>query len=131
MSKLLFSVLAASLAVLSAPTAAQETKPMGFFVTSVGMGDGANLGGIEGGDAHCAKLAAAAGSKGRTWKAYLSTYHKDKRGISARDRIGKGPWYHKKGVLIAEDLDQLHIMPNLVKGTALDENGNLIKGRGS
>lgn len=130
MSKLSFLVLAASLAVLSAPAAAQETKPMGFFVTSTGIGDGANLGGIEGGDAHCAKLATAAGSKGRTWKAYLSTYHEDKRGISARDRIGKGPWYNAKGVLIAEDLDQLHIMPNLVKRTALDENGNIIKGRG-
>ena len=82
------------------------------------------------GDAHCAKLAAAAGSEGRTWRAYLSTYHKDKRGISARDRIGKGPWHNAKGVLIAEDLDQLHIMPNIVKRTALDENGNIVKGRG-
>lgn len=130
MGKVTFFALAASIAVLATPAIAQDTKPMGFFVTSVGMGDGANLGGIEGGDAHCAKLATAAGSKGRTWRAYLSTYHKDKRGISARDRIGKGPWYNAKGVLIAEDLDQLHIMPNIVKGTALDENGNLVKGRG-
>lgn len=127
-----FTTLAAagSLAVLSASAIAQDSKPMGFFVTSVGIGDGANLGGLEGADAHCTKLAAAAGSTGRDWKAYLSTYEKDKRGISARDRIGKGPWHNAKGVLIAEDLDQLHIMPNLLKRTALDENGNGIKGRG-
>lgn len=130
MNTITLLALAASVAVLSTPAAAQDAKPMGFFVTSVGIGDGANLGGIEGGDAHCTKLATAAGSTGRTWVAYLSTYHEDKRGISARDRIGKGPWYNAKGVLIAEDLDQLHIMPNILKRTALDENGNEIKGRG-
>ncbi len=113
------------------PALAQDAKPMGFFVTSVGMGDGGNLGGLDGADAHCAKLAEAAGSTGRTWRAYLSTWEgKEKRGTSARDRIGTGPWYNAKGELIAEDLDQLHIMPNLVKKTALDENGNVIKGRG-
>ena len=130
MNKTMLLAAACSLAVFSAPATAQDAKPMGFFVTSVGMGDGANLGGLDGADAHCSKLATAAGSTGRDWKAYLSTYEKDKRGISARDRIGKGPWYNAKGVLIAEDLDQLHIMPNLLKRTALDENGNGIKGRG-
>lgn len=103
---------------------------MGFFVTSVGVGDGANLGGLAGADAHCAKLASAAGSKGRTWRAYLSTQVQGKRGISARDRIGKGPWYNAAGELIASDLDDLHISPNIVKRTALDENGHGIKGRG-
>lgn len=102
---------------------------MGFFVTSVGMGNGANLGGLAGADAHCAKLATAAGSKGRTWRAYLSTQEKGKRGISARDRIGNGPWYNANGELIASDLDQLHISPNIVKRTAVDENGNKINGR--
>lgn len=130
MKNIMLSALAATVVVLSAPAMAQDAKPMGFFVTSVGVGVGANLGGLDGADAHCTKLASAAGSTGRTWKAYLSTYHKDKRGISARDRIGQGPWYNAKGVLIAEDLDQLHIMPNLLKRTALDENGNGIKGRG-
>lgn len=116
-------------AVISSAAVAQE-KSMGFFITSVGSGNGGNLGGLEGADAHCAKLAEAAGSTGRTWKAYLSTQEDGKRGISARDRIGKGPWHNAKGVLIASDLDQLHLAPNLVKSTGLDENGDLINGRG-
>lgn len=128
--KSLFAAAAVT-ALAFTPALAQDAKPMGFFVTSVGMGDGGNLGGLDGADAHCAKLAEAAGSTGRTWRAYLSTWEgKEKRGISARDRIGAGPWHNAKGDLIAKDLDELHIMPNLVKGTALDENGNLVKGRG-
>jgi hypothetical protein len=116
--------------LLGNPSAIAGDHPMGFFVTSVGIGDGANLGGLAGGDAHCKKLAEAAGSKGRTWRAYLSTQVKSGRGISARDRIGRGPWYNAKGDLIASDLDQLHINPNLVKRTAVDENGELVNGRG-
>jgi hypothetical protein len=124
-----FLVAATSLiAAYAAPAVAAD--PMSFFVTSGGMGDGANLGGLAGADAHCAKLATAAGSTGQTWHAYLSTQVEGKRGISARDRIGNGPWHNAKGVLIANDLDQLHILPNLVKSTALDENGALVKGRG-
>ena len=92
-----FLVSIATALILSG-TAAQgsDDPPMGFFVTSVGMGDGANLGGLEGADAHCTKLAEAAGSKGRTWRAYLSTQEEGKRGISARNRIGSGPWYQCK-----------------------------------
>ncbi len=114
------------------PMALAGDHPMSFFVTSTGLGDGANLGGLAGGDAHCKKLAEAAGSNGRTWRAYLSTQVTDNkmRGISARDRIGNGPWYNARGDLIASDLDQLHISPNLVKRTAVDENGNMVKGRG-
>ncbi len=108
---------------------AQDAKSS-FFVTSKGLGDGANLGGLEGADAHCAALAEAAGISGKTWRAYLSTQEEDKRGISARDRIGDGPWHNVKGVSIANNLDELHILPNLYKSTALDENGNLVKGRG-
>jgi hypothetical protein len=106
--------------------------PMGFFVTSQSIGNGGDLGGLKGADMHCTALAEKAGSKGRTWRAYLSTQSSDgkMRGKSARDRIGIGPWYNANGVLIASDLDQLHIMPNLVKRTAVDENGNSIKGRG-
>lgn len=106
--------------------------PMGFFVTSQAIGNGADLGGLEGADAHCQKLAEAAGAGDRTWHAYLSTQSTDgkTRGNSARDRIGIGPWYNAHGELIASDLDDLHISPNIVKRTALDENGNLIKGRG-
>lgn len=122
---------AAGLVVLcSAALAFDKEPPLGFFVTSVGMGDGGNLGGLKGADAHCQKLAEAAGSKGRTWRAYLSTQEEGKRGLSARYRIGQGPWYNANGDLIAVDIDQLHINPNLVKRTAVDENGNRIKGRG-
>ena len=126
----IMGVVAGALALASAPAHAAGEHSMGFFVTSVGMGDGANLGGLEGADAHCAKLAAAAGSTGRTWRAYLSTQVEGKRGISARDRIGLGPWYNANGELIASDLDDLHISPNLTKRTAVDENGNRVKGRG-
>ncbi len=121
---------AAILAMTSAPLAFSGDHPMGFFVTGVGMGDGANLGGLEGADAYCGKLAEAAGTTGRTWRAYLSTQEKDRRGISARDRIGLGPWYNANGELIASDIDQLHLNPNIVPRTAVDENGNRVKGRG-
>ena len=116
--------------LVSAPLAAAQDQPMGFFITSVGMGQGGNLGGLDGADAYCAKLAEAAGSTGRTWRAYLSTQVEGKRGISARDRIGPGPWYNAAGELTASDVDELHLSPNIVKRTALDENGNRVKGRG-
>ena len=110
---------------------AQQGHPMSFFITSVGLGDGGNLGGLEGADAHCQALAEEADAGDRTWRAYLSTQTVDDvRGVSARDRIGIGPWYNARGELIASDLDQLHISPNIFKRTALDENGNLVNGRG-
>jgi len=94
---------------------------MSFFVTSAGSGDGANLGGIEGADAHCQKLAAAAGAGG-TWVAYLST--QGENAINARDRIGTGPWYNAKGVMVAKDLADLHQDGvNINHETALDEHG--------
>lgn len=123
-------VLAAAAVALAAPAAMADNPPMGFFVTSVGMGDGANLGGLEGADAHCASLAEAAGTTGREWRAYLSTQEEGKRGVSARYRIGAGPWYNANGELIAVDLDQLHLNPNIIKRTAVDENGNPVKGVG-
>ena len=76
-----------------------EERPMGFFVTSVGMGKGADLGGLEGADAHCNKLAEAVGADDRDWRAYLSTEEEGKRGIFARSRIGNGPWYNARGIL--------------------------------
>ena len=118
------------IALTGTPLLAANDPPMGFFVTSVGIGKGADLGGLEGADAHCTRLAEAAGSTGRTWRAYLSTQVTEGRGISARDRIGSGPWYNARGELIAVDIDQLHLNPNIVKRTALDEKGNLVKGRG-
>ncbi len=126
------SVLAAiglAVAATALPLHAQDTS-MSFFITSEGSGKGGDLGGLEGADAHCAKLAEAAGITGKNWAAYLSTQEEGKRGVSARDRIGAGPWHNAKGDMIAADVDQLHIMPNIVKSTALDENGNLVNGRG-
>jgi len=127
------AILAAAAASLIASvpgTATAQDSSMSFFVTSVGSGNGGNLGGLSGADAHCDKLAAAAGSTGKTWRAYLSTQEEGKRGVSARDRVGSGPWHNAKGVLIANDLDQLHLNPNIIKTTALDESGNLVNGRG-
>jgi len=128
---LLKIIVPACLAIaMNTAAASAGDHSMGFFVTSTGIGDGGNLGGLDGADAHCAGLATTAGSSGRTWRAYLSTQVEGKRGISARDRIGQGPWYNAVGELIAGDLDELHISPNLVKRTAVDENGNQVKGRG-
>ncbi|MCB2106062.1 MAG: hypothetical protein KDE14_00120 [Rhodobacteraceae bacterium] len=80
-----------------------------FFVTSVGMGDGANLGGLSGADAHCQQLAAAAGYGEATWRAYLSTTAMGREpAVNARDRIGSGPWYNVKGALIARTVSELH-----------------------
>ncbi len=107
-----------------------EARSMSFFVTSVGMGNGANLGGLEGADKHCQKLATAAGAGNRTLRAYLSTEESDKRGVFARHRIGQGPWYNAHGVLIAANLTDLHLYNKTITlETALDENGNRIKGR--
>lgn len=105
---------------------------MGFFVTSVGAGKGADLGGLAGADQHCQSLAAAAGAGGKTWRAYLSTQGKDGvPTVNARDRIGKGPWSNAKGSLIARDVDQLHSAGNNIsKQTALNEKGELVLGRG-
>lgn len=120
-----------SIAALAVANPIYSQDPtMSFFVTSIGSGKGADLGGLEGADAHCTTLAEDAGVKGKTWAAYLSTQEEGKRGVSARDRIGQGPWFNAKGELVANTLDHLHIMPNIGKTTALDENGDLVNGRG-
>ena len=123
--------LSVALIAVSCATAvhAQEAD-MSFFITSIGLGDGANLGGLEGADAHCQSLAEAAGSEGQEWRAYLSTQIPQGRGISARDRIGSGPWHNANGELIAENIDQLHVLPNIYTSTALNENGEQINHRG-
>ena len=109
-----------------APVFGQGTSTeMSFFVTSAGLGDGANLGGLAGADAHCQQLAAAAGAGDRTWVAYLSTQGAE--AINARDRIGTGPWYNAAGTLIAEDLAGLHQDGvNINSETALDETGTMV-----
>ena len=93
---------------LSAPAQAQQAT-MSFFVTSVGKGNGADLGGLAGADAHCQALAKAAGSTETNWRAYLSTTEPGGvAGVNARDRIGKGPWQNAKGVVVAKNVEDLH-----------------------
>jgi len=103
---------------------APKTNEMTFFITSKGPGNGADLGGLDGADLQCQILAESAGSS-KTWHAYLSG-----TGVNARDRIGTGPWYNAKGILIATDLDNLHSNNNISKETALNEKGEVINGRG-
>jgi hypothetical protein len=118
----------ALLASVGAPAVAQQSN-MSFFVTSVGLAKGADLGGLEGADRHCQSLAAAAGAGSKTWHAYLST--QGANAINAKDRIGNGPWSNAKGVQIAANVADLHSDNNKVnKETALDEKGQPIKGRG-
>jgi hypothetical protein len=122
----LLSLIIAVCAV--APPAAQN-QPVGFFVSSVGSGMGGNLGGLAGADKHCQALAAKAGAGNRTWRAYLSTSNPD---VHARERIGNGPWYNVKGVLIASSVADLHSdKANINNDTALDEQGRQINPQGA
>jgi len=108
-------------------------KAMTFFVTSTGPGKGGDLGGIDGADQHCQSLAKAAGAGDRNWRAYLSTQGtstSDPKVVHARDRIGSGPWYNAKGVLVAKSVDDLHSPnSNLTHQTAVDEKGAIVNGR--
>jgi len=125
----LATVALSALAISGAAEAQQGG--MSFFVTSAGIGKGADLGGIEGADRHCQQLAQAAGAGGRTWHAYLSTQAADaKPALNARDRIGKGPWLNAKGTVVAKDVDELHGANNLTKQTDLTERGEVVNGRG-
>jgi hypothetical protein len=114
-------------AVTLAGSACSRHAPdkMSFFVTSVPVGNGGSIGGLAGADAHCQKLAEAAGSKGRTWRAYLSAAPEGgHEAVHARDRIGTGPWFNSRGEQIAANLDDLHGPNNRIgRGTALAENG--------
>jgi hypothetical protein len=129
--------LTALATLLAACATTPSSGPMGFFLTSAGPGKGADLGGLAGADAHCQKLAAAAGAGKRTWRAYLSTSAVAAAGgsaaaaaVHARDRIGKGPWFNAKGELVARDVEHLHGANNLTKATALTETGAVVNGRG-
>ena len=127
-----FPVMTAAMLTSAAvqPAWAQSSN-VTFFVTSTGIGNGANLGGLAGADNHCQMLAQAAGAGARTWRAYLSTQEADgKPAVNARDRIGKGPWQNSKGIVIAKDVAELHGANNLTKQTALTEKGDVINGIG-
>jgi hypothetical protein len=109
----------------------QADSGMSFFITSVGAGQGADLGGLEGADRHCQQLAQSAGAGDRTWRAYLSTQAAGSQpAINARDRIGRGPWQNAKATIIARDVNELHNANNLTKETALTEKGDVVSGRG-
>jgi hypothetical protein len=118
---------------LSASTQAQPAPPqspnMTFFITSTGLGKGADLGGLEGADRHCQALAQAAGAGGKTWRAYLST--QGDGAVNARDRIGKGPWQNFKSEVIAQSVDELHSDHNkLGMPISLTERGTMVAGVG-
>lgn len=121
------ALLAGLTILLAIPVRAQQAN-MTFFVTSVGMGKGADLGGLAGADRHCQELAASVGAGNKTWHAYLST--QGPGAVNARDRIGKGPWMNAKGVVIAKDVAELHGANNLTKQTALTEKGEVNNGFG-
>jgi hypothetical protein len=128
--------LTAGVSIIVAACAATQgggdSSGMTFFVTSTGLGKGADLGGLSGADQHCQALATAAGAGSKTWRAYLSAQGKEgTQTVNARDRIGKGPWHNAKGELIARDVEQLHgAGNNVTKQTALTEKGQTVAGRG-
>ena len=121
---------------------------MTFFVTSEPIGDGGNLGGLEGADAHCQALAVAVGAGNKTWRAYLSTQARPGQpAVNARDRIGTGPWYHSTARLVdylgrrlnrpiiqsqihGDTLVEAQRGSNINKVFVLTENGKLINGIG-
>ncbi len=114
---------------MATPLALGQDNAMSFFITSAGPGDGANLGGLEGADAHCQGLAKAADAGSKTWRAYLSVTGDN--AINARNRIGSGPWYNAKGVAIAQDVDDLHSdNVQTSKENSLTEYSDLVNGRG-
>jgi hypothetical protein len=131
-ASIVLSALAAVSLLATWPAQAQ-TADTSFFLTSDGIGNGGNLGGLAGADNHCQTLAQAAGfGAPKTWRAYLSTQAADGQPtVNARDRIGKGPWQNSKGVVIAKDVADLHSANNnLTKQTALSEKGEVINGAG-
>jgi hypothetical protein len=124
------STVFASVALVSLGLAAgawAQQNNMSFFITSVGSGKGADLGGLEGADRHCQQLAQPAGAGGKTWHAYLST--QGQGAVNARDRIGRGPWVNAKGQTIAKDVNELHGTNNISKETALTEKGEPVPDR--
>jgi hypothetical protein len=128
------TVLAMTALLSLAPVAgAQPVKispDMSFFITSAGLGKGADLGGLAGADRHCQQLAAAAGAGKKQWRAYLSTVASGGApAVNARERIGKGPWHNAEGRLVARNADELHAVNGINRMTALTEKGEKVNGR--
>lgn len=127
-------VASATLAALTLGACVTPDTPqarMTFFVTSVGSGKGADLGGLAGADQHCQNLANAAGAGKRTWRAYLSASATGgAAAVNAIERIGRGPWQNANGVVIATDVENLHGNNNITKQTNLTEKGGVVNGRG-
>jgi hypothetical protein len=119
------------LASCATPAPAPENK-LGFFITSAGSGDGANLGGLAGADRICQARAQAVGAGSRRWRAYLSTSARPGTpAVNARDRIGTGPWYNAKGIPVAMSVADLHSADNhMNKQDSLTETGAVVNGRG-
>jgi hypothetical protein len=128
MNKVLIAAFAFAVGWTVSAAAEEGDEATSFFITSEGPGDGANLGGLSGADAHCSELA----GDDREWRAYLSTSEEQgEPAVNARDRIGDGPWFNAKGVMIARDVEDLHSENNKInKENALDENGDAVNGRG-
>ena len=125
------STFAATVIVAACAGSMGGSSGMGFFVSSANGGKGADLGGLAGADKLCTSLATAAGAGNRTWRAYLSTVPvPGTAGVNARDRIGTGPWTNAKGVVIAQNVTELHGANNITKQTALTEKGEVVTGRG-
>ena len=130
-------VALAALALVAAQPAQAQSADTSFFVTSNGIGNGGNLGGLAGADNWCQTLAQAAGAGAnasgevKIWRAYLSTQEASGTpAVNARDRIGKGPWQNAKGIVVAKDVAELHGANGLTKQTALNEKGEVVNGRG-
>ena len=116
------------LSIVAQQPSDDEPPEMGFFITSVGLGDGGNLGGLAGADAHCQAVADAAGAGHRTWRAYVST--QGAGAVNARDRIGSGPWANAEGLIMATSVENLHYdNANFNWEHTLDENGNQFASR--
>jgi len=130
MNKIIPTLVSVIFISMSSLALAQDTS-LSFFVTSSNLGKGANLGGLQGADAHCQKLATTVNADNKKWRAYLSTTTSNGQAqVNARDRIGTGPWYNAKGIIIAKNLDVLHSANAISKENALNEKGGVIKGRG-
>ncbi len=126
MNKIVSLILMTLLLTAGLSLTVAQDNAMSFFLTSAGPGNGADLGGLAGADAHCQALAEAAGAGSRTWRAYLST-----NSVNAKDRIGGGPWHNAGGVLVANNVADLHSdKANVNKETAVDENGSVVNGSG-